>query len=200
MSNAVAEGKELAVSESRANKLLFELWQDSGRQRETTVTLDKWLVKFPDFNELIEQSKREELVEAWPTESYERDSFNLPVKGSVREGYCIQYTPKGLLHMKEIAREHRRTHRQATVDGKHVDIRNKRGLMMATSPIENLLALAQLSVEGLAKEPDPKVKRAHIMYLRDLIGFRGHELPERRRVTILEALSSCTQETQVGNR
>jgi hypothetical protein len=72
--------------------------------------------------------------------------------------------------------------------------------MMATSPIENLLALAQVSLEELAKETDPKVKRAHVMYLRDLIGFRGHELPEQRKVTILEALSSCTQETGVGNR
>ena len=149
-----------------------------------------WVRKYPDLVQLIKESKDRGEIDAIPSNA------ELDRPDRVPCFYLIIVKPD---MSRILENEPLRVHRQVIIDGRHVDVRNKRGLMMTTSPIENLLALAQVSLEELAREADPKVRRAHVMYLRDLIGFRGHELPEQRKAAILEVLSSCTQEARVGN-
>ena len=177
--------------EARVLSFIRDVKEAHPGKTEIMLQTVEWVHDYPDIEQLLSSASEQGLVDAFPKRELgqnEREEWNY---------WDVTLRPKLVKILKAQPREVRR---QVTVDGQHVDIRNKKGLMMATSPIENLLALAQVSLEEVTRETDPKVRRAHVMYLRDLIGFRGHELPEQRKAAILEALSSCTQETRVGNR
>jgi hypothetical protein len=184
----VAQTVAEPMESGRIPSWLARTWRHAGRKGEFDVDLTQWLEEYPDLVKLIEACDGS-TIDAWP-------------RADLPQTYTIRLKPRTLELLQAQLQQKpgpKTCNRQITVDGKHVDIRNKRGLMMLNSPIENLLALAEVSIEELAREIDPKVRRAHVMYLRDLIGFRGHELPERRRDTILEALSPCTtQGIEVG--
>jgi hypothetical protein len=177
---------------------IFQIWESRGRQLEVKVFLVDWLAKFPDFEALVKACSDQGLVNAWPTNMYDRDQFGLRAKGAEPVVlWTFQFTPKGIDRMKlkalDLLKEQRQARRQITVDGKHVDLRNERAHMILTPPIENLLPLADIWLKELESETDPRAKRAIGLTLKRLQAYRGHELPLELKHRILRALCASSE-------
>jgi len=162
---------------SEAALFLFKLWHAQGRVKEFEVWLNEYLERFPDFRELIEASKREQLCEAWPNVVYEMDRWGLPAKDvSPRECYGIRVTPHGLLCMKQLAREPRLVHRQAMIEGEKVDLRSAVALMITTGRIANLADTARLWLACVKNERHTSAQNKTRINLERIIGWRGDDL------------------------
>jgi len=82
----------------------------------------------------------------------------------------------------------RTVHRQATIEGRKVDLRNGRNHMILTANIEDLLDLAPVWLTMLETKTDPRARSAIEITLQCLIAYRGRELPENLRQIILSTL------------
>jgi len=197
--SVTVEAKDISAPSqwSKAARFLFKLWSDRGKVEEFTVSLNAFLDRFPDFRELIEACVREDLCEAWPSVECEIDRWHLPAKDALpKESYNIRLTPRGLLCMKEIAKELRPVYRQATIDGEKVDLRSGVALMIATAEIANLADIARLWLACVKNEQGDRGRSKPRINLERVIGWRGHELaaynPELKAEIMTLLTSPCS--------
>jgi hypothetical protein len=179
MDNVATQVKDVSIPSdwSKAARFLFTLWHDKGRVEEFTVWLNEHLEKFPDFRELMETCVREELCEAWPNKISIIDRWGLPSKDEPsRESYSVRLTPHGLFCMREIAKEHRPVHRQATIDGEKVDLRSGIALMIETAEIGNLADTARLWLACVKNTRGDRGRSKPRINLERVIGWRGDDL------------------------
>jgi hypothetical protein len=158
---------------------------------EMMIQAVEWVHDFPDIELLLSSASEQGLVDAFPRRELgqnEREEWNY---------WDVTLRPKLVKILKGRPREARR---QTTIDGRRVDLRSERAHMILTPPIENLIPLVNIWIQELEIETDHKVRRAIALTLKRVQAYRGHELPAESRERILGALSSCTQEREVGNR
>lgn len=175
----------LSVAENEAPKWLpsfLEIWKFYGRKGEFEMIRTDWPDKYSDLVNLLKTTDPT-VVEAWPNYDYGTDE-----KGQTNAVH-VSIKPLGLRLLKERPQE---VHRQVTVNGKKVDLRNERALMILTPPIENLVTMIPLWVQQLRIEREPRPWRAIYLKLDRLLTYRGHELPVKSKNYLISVLSEYT--------
>ena len=128
------------------------------------------------------------LIEVWPNNEYQ-DASGQPASMDVR------IKPKGLSLLQQRPRE---VHRQVTVDGKGIDLRNDRSRMIVTPPIENLIIMATVWMNRLKTERNIGPWRANRLTLDRLLAYRGHELPPMLKDQLISALEKYIEPKNNG--
>jgi hypothetical protein len=173
----LAEPKGVSVASDRVVAFLREVLQFHKGKREFELVTRLWQPKYPDLQQLIEAAQASNCIEAFPVETWNA--------GIRQQNWHVTVTPRGL----EIAKaEPREVSREVRIAGKRVDLRSERAHMILTPPIENLLPLAEIWMQRLDEERDPRAWRACRLTLDRLLAYRGHELPVQLRERIIEKL------------
>ena len=143
---------------------LHQIWKYHGKKESFEMIRGDWPSEYWDLLEKMDPT----LIEAWPNNEY-KDASGQPGSTSVR------IKPKGLELLHQLQRP-REVHRQVTIDGKHVDLRNSKNHLLMTVPIEHLEVVAPLWLNDFKTEQDLRAFRALRMKLQDLLAYRCSEL------------------------
>ena len=157
---------------------LHQVWKFYSKKESFEMIRGDWPSQYWDLLDKMDPT----LIEVWPNNEYQ-DSSGQPASMDVR------IRPKGLelLHLHQWQRP-REVHRQVTIDGKKVDLRNDRARMIVTMSVESLVALTPIWIEQLQIEREPRPQRAMRLQLERLLAYRGPDLPLILKDKVITAL------------
>jgi hypothetical protein len=144
-----------------------------------------WPLEYFDLLAKVDSS----LIEIFPNNEL-RDDSGQPC------ATCVHIKPEGLKLLRDRSRV---VHRQITVEGKKIDLRNGRAHLILAPPLENLVSIVPIWIGELQREREPRTWRAIRLQLERLLIYRGHELPLELKDRLVSVLNECTQPNTDGS-
>jgi hypothetical protein len=174
---------------------LVKAWKFYGRKVAFDMDMADWLEAYPDLLGLIARAKG--LLEAWPTLQQTLEDGKTPATCTIR----LKPATVELLR-KQIGE--RQVRRQKTVNGKAVDLRNRRGHMILTCPVQNLVVLVRHWENIALYEPYQRMRHAAEINLETALACRtGNgeptDLPDQVRLEILDTLAKVARNRVLQN-